>query len=249
VDCIVHFAGVLFAPWPERFLPRTNVLYVQNLVAAALAAGVRKFILISFPHVEGETTPEHPATGRLDGHPASVHAQTRLAAERHLFAACENRAMTPVVLRAGMIYGRGVLMMEAARWLAVRRMLAVWRAPTRIHLIALPDFLTCCQAAVERETSGIYNLGDDQPTTLQAFLDAVTACWGCRRPWRAPQWTFYAAAACCEAVAAALRTASPLTRDFIRIGMASYTSDTSRMKKELLAALAFPTLESGLVLL
>src|SRR5712692_5737833 len=60
VDSIVHFAGLLFAPKPEKFLPRTNVQYVRNLAAAALQAGVLKFILISFPHVEGESTPEKP---------------------------------------------------------------------------------------------------------------------------------------------------------------------------------------------
>lgn len=249
-DCIVHFAGVLFAPRPERFLPTTNVAYVRNLVGAALAAGVRRFILISFPHVEGESSPAHPATGRLDGRPTSVHAQTRLAAERHLLEACHGAQMTPVVLRAGMIYGRGVLMIDAARWLAQRRLLAVWRRPTWIHLIALPDFLECVRATIERETAaGIYNLGDDRPLLLQEFLDTVTAHWRCRRPWRAPRWAFFTAAACCEAVAAVLRTASPLTRDFIRIGMASYTSDTSRMKRELLPRLAFPTLETGLPLL
>jgi len=249
-DCIVHFAGVLFAPRPERFLLTTNVTYVENLTSAALAAGVRRFILISFPHVEGESSPEHPATGRLTGQPSSVHARTRLAAERHLFAACEGREMTPVSLRAGMIYGKGVLMIEAARWLARRRMLAVWKTPTWIHLIALPDFLSCVKAAIEGETlSGVYNLGDDRPLTLQEFLDAAATHWGMRRPWRGPRWSFYAAAWCCEAFGAIFGTASPLTRDFIRIGMASYTSDTSRMKRELLPALAFPALEAGLALL
>src|SRR5438552_13582057 len=70
VDCIVHFAGVLFAPRPEKFLPRTNVGYVENLLAAARAAGVHKFVLVSFPHVEGESSPERPATARLNGAPA-----------------------------------------------------------------------------------------------------------------------------------------------------------------------------------
>jgi hypothetical protein len=40
VDRIVHLAGVLFAPHPEVFLPRTNTGYVRNLVAAAQGAGV-----------------------------------------------------------------------------------------------------------------------------------------------------------------------------------------------------------------
>src|ERR1044071_1807194 len=37
VNCIVHLAGVLFAPRPEKFLPITNVTYVQNLASAAVS--------------------------------------------------------------------------------------------------------------------------------------------------------------------------------------------------------------------
>jgi len=249
-DCIVHFAGLLFAPRPEKFLSRTNLGYVQNLVAIALQAHVRKFILISFPHVEGETTPDHPARGRMDGHPTSVHAQTRLAAERHLFEACEGKDMVPVSLRAGMIYGRGVLMIEAARWLMRHHLMAVWKRPTWNHLLALPDFLSCVQRAIEREhVRGIYNCADDNPITLQEFLDTVAAHWGFGRPLRFPPWSFYAAAWCSEAFATLFGTASPLTRDFIRIGMASSVADNSRMKMELLPALSFPTLKTGLSLL
>lgn len=249
-DCLVHFAGVLFAPRPEKFLPRTNTRYVENLVAAALAAGVRKFILISFPHVEGESFPDRPATGRLDGQPESVHARTRLAAEKCLFAACEGTSMVPVVLRPGMIYARGVLMIEAARWLLRRRLLGVWRTPTWEHLLALPDFLTGVRAAIERpDFSGVCNLADDQPLTLQEFLDTIATHWGYPKPWRAPRWSFYAAAAGCEAFGSIFGTAAPLTRDFIRIGMASSVADTTRMKRELLPRLAYPTLQDGLKLL
>ncbi len=250
VDCIVHFAGVLFAPRPEKFLPTTNVTYVRNLVTAALAAGVRKFILISFPHVEGETFPDRPATDRLDGQPESVHAWTRLAAEKHLLTACANKPMRPIVLRAGMVYGRGVLMIEATRWLMKRSLLAVWREPTWEHLLALPDFLTVVRVAAEgRHITGIYNVADDQPVTLQDFLDTLADHWGYRRPWRCPRWSCYAAAACCEVWATVFRCRSPLTRDFIKIGMGSSVADTSRMKRELLPRLAFPTLRDGLGLL
>lgn len=129
-DCIVHFAGVLFRPRPERFLPVTNVEYVKNLVDVAATTGVRKFILVSFPHVEGITTPENPATGRLDGNPKSVHAKTRLAAEKYMFETCELTKINAVALRPGMIYGSNVLMIEAARWLLKRRLLGIWYKPT-----------------------------------------------------------------------------------------------------------------------
>ena len=250
VDAIIHFAGVLFAPRPEKFLPTTNVTYVENLVAAALTAKVGKIILVSFPHVEGESTPENPARGALSGRPTSVHARTRLAAEKHLFAACEGTATAPIALRPGMIYGRGVLMIEAARRLMRRRFMAVWRRPTWIHLLALPDFLRCVVAALQKpEASGIYNLGDDGPLTIQEFLDALARHWGYATPWRLPRWTFYAAAAAVEMYAAVFNTAAPLTRDFVRIGMASYYGDTARTKAELLPSLAYPTLREGLPLL
>jgi len=250
-DCIVHFAGLLFAPRPERFLPETNLAYVRHLTAAAVEAGVGRLILISFPHVEGESTPEAPARGLPHGRPpTSVHARTRLAAEHHLFAVCAGRSMVPVALRAGMIYGQGILMIEAARWLLRRRLLGVWRRPTWIHLLARPDFLAATAAAIDGPAvSGIYNLGDDLPLTLQEFLDAAAAHWGYRRPWRAPAWAFSAAGAVCEMAATVLRTPSPLTRDFIRIGMASYAMDTTRMKRDLLPVLAYPSLRDGLSLL
>jgi nucleoside-diphosphate-sugar epimerase len=250
VDCIVHFAGRLFAPRPHTFLPKTNVEYVRNLVAAALAARVRKFILISFPHVEGESSPEKPATGALTGTPTSVHAQTRLAAERHLFRACAGHSMVPVTLRPGMIYGRGVRMIEAGRWLLRYHLLGVWRRPTWIHLLALPDFLRCVTAAIDDEhVSGIYTLGDDHPMTLQECADTLAAHWRYWKPWRASERFFYEAAWLCEMFALVFRTASPLTRDFIRIGMASYACDTSRMKRELLPTLSFPSLREGLSIL
>ncbi len=250
VACIVHFAGVLFAPRPERFLPITNIDYVENLVEVGLEAGVGKFILISFPHVEGESTPEKPATGRMNGQPGSVHAQTRLAAEQLLFQRSEDTQMTPIALRAGMIYAKGVLMIEAARWLLARRLMGVWREPTWIHLLSLPDFLTCTTAAIEKDNiSGVYNLGDDEPTTLQEFLDAIAEQWDYAKPWRGPRWLFPLAGGLTEVGAAILNKPSPLTRDFIRIGMASYFSNTERMKAELLPELEYPNLQSGLSLL
>src|SRR5262245_37708880 len=43
VECIIYLAGVLFQPHPERFLHRTNTLFVQHIVDAALSTGVKKF--------------------------------------------------------------------------------------------------------------------------------------------------------------------------------------------------------------
>ncbi|HKT68181.1 MAG TPA: NAD(P)-dependent oxidoreductase [Terriglobales bacterium] len=248
VDCVIHLAGVLFAPRPARFLPLTNIGYVRNMLAIARAAQVRKFVLASFPHVEGETTPEHPARGELQSTSSVIHFRTRLEAEKLVLQA--GNCLAPVVFRAGVVYGKGIKLVEGARWLLRRRLMAVWRKPTWVHLLALPDFLVALQAAVENErASGLYQVADDSPLTLQDFLDRLAAHCGYPPPWRLPGFMFFGAAWGCEAFALLFHTRVPLNRDIIRAGMTSSVADTSRMKLELLPRLAYPSLEQGLKLL
>ena len=246
-NVIVHFAGVLFAPRPERFLPVTNTQWFSNLVEAALKAKVGRVILISFPHVEGTTSVDQPATGRLDRQPISAHARTRLDEERLLFERAKETVTTPVVLRLGMVYGRGILMIDAARWLAKRRLLGVWRKPTLFQLISIADYLRATEAAILKPgIRGIYHVGDEEPVTLQQFLDEACRVWNCPRPFRTPLWTIYVAAGLCELFGAVTRRSSLLTRDFITIGRVSHWGDTRRARQELIAELTYPTLKDGL---
>lgn len=247
MDVIVHFAGVLFAPHPERFLPETNTRWFANLLDAAIPAGVQRVILISFPHVEGPTSFERPATGRLDREPISAHARTRLEEERLLFARTKGTATTPIVLRLGMVYGRGILMIEAARWLARRRVLAVWPEPTVYQLISEADAMRAIEAAIQKPgAEGIYHVGDEKPVTLQHFLDEACRVWRYPRPWRVPFWSVLAAASLCELFASLFHTKSPLTRDFVRLGRVSHWGDTRRAREELIPDLEYPTFEAGL---
>ena len=247
VDVVIHFAGRLFAPRPRTFLRETNTLWFANLVTAALQANVRRLILTSFPQVEGPTSVDQPATGRLDRQPISLHAETRLDEERLLFQRAAQSAMTPVVLRFGMVYGRGILMIEAARWLARRRLLCVWREPTLLQLLSTADFLTATEsAAVTPSVHGIYHVGDEQPVTIQHFLDAACRSWRYPTPIRVPYSFIYAGACVCECAAMIAGTPSPLTRDFVRLGRVPHWGDTRRARAELIPELIYPTLESGL---
>ena len=247
VQVVVHFAGRLFAPRPEQFLHETNTRWFSNLTDAAIDANVGRLILASFPQVEGPTSVKQPATGRLDGHPVSVHARTRLEEERLLFVRAEGSATVPVVLRFGMIYGRGILMVDAARWLARRRLLCVWKEPTLFQLLSAADFLRATEAALLRAgVRGIYHVGDEQPVTVQEFLDAACRVWGCAPPLRVPFPLISAAAWLCERGAAIAGTPSPLTSDFVRLGRVPHWGDTRRARDELIPQLTYPTLESGL---
>jgi nucleoside-diphosphate-sugar epimerase len=243
VDIIVHFAGVLFKSSPEKFLYETNVRYFKNLAEAAKKKNIRKVILISFPHVEGPTSRKDPATGRLDGNPVSVHAETRLEEEKHLFKEIDN----PISLRVGMVYGKGILMIDAAKWFAKRRILGVWKARTEIHLISKTDFCRAVVAAIRADSAiGIYHVGDEGKDTLQSFLDLACDLWGYRKPWRMPLWLIYLAANLFELISKVFGTKSPLTKDFIDIGRVSYYGDTSRFRTELLPVLKYRNIYEGI---
>ena len=81
-------------------------------------------------HVEGITTPEKPAKGILTGKPISAHATTRLEEEKLLFDYKETGNFEAVSLRLGMVYGRGILMIDAARWFSKYNLLGIWKEPT-----------------------------------------------------------------------------------------------------------------------
>jgi nucleoside-diphosphate-sugar epimerase len=246
-DIVVHFAGVLFAPRPDRFLPETNTRWFSNLLEASLRAGVGRVILTSFPQVEGPTSFEQPATGRPDRHPISVHARTRLEEERLLLERTRGTATTPIVLRLGMIYGRGILMIDAARWLARRHLLCVWREPTLLQLLSTADYLQAAEASIVKPgLDGIYHVGDEQPVTLQQFLDSACDAWGCRRPMRVPMSLVRLTAWICETSAMIAGTRAPLTRDFVRLGQVPHWGDTRRAREELVPRLRYPTLVDGL---
>lgn len=249
VDVVIHFAGVLFKAHPEKFLPKTNTLYFNNLLEVAVQQKIRRVILISFPHVEGESTPQNPAQGSLDGKPESAHALTRLEEEKLLFQHAQTHNIEAVSLRVGMVYGKGILMIDAAQWFARYHLLGVWRKPTQIHLISKIDFVDTCISAIKKPNiKGIYHIGDEGIQSLQIFLDTITTYKGKAKPWRMPVWMILLAARCFEFYSWLTGSKSPLTVDFVKIGMVSYYGDTSRMRQELLPTLKYKTFENGLEL-
>ncbi len=247
VDVVVHFAGVLFKANPEKFLPVTNTQYFNNLLEISVRQKVKRIILVSFPHVEGECTPEKPARGVLTGNPQSAHARTRLEEEKLLFEYAGKYKFEAVSLRVGMVYGKGILMIDAGQWFARHGLLGIWKKPTYIHLISKPDFVNATIAAIEKpDIQGIYHIGDEGIQTLQQFLDDITAYKGNHKPWRMSVWMIMTAARGFELFSRLFGTKSPLTVDFVRIGMVSYYGDTTRMREELLPELTYKNYREGI---
>ena len=153
-------------------------------------------------------------------------------------ALAQGTTMTPIIFRAGIVYGRDIKMIRAVRWMLRHRVMAIWKKPTWAHLLALPDFLAALQTVIESESAdGIYQ------------LDKLADYWQFARALRLPEWSFHSAGALCELVALMVRTAAPLNPDIVNAGMTSCVADTTRMKREVLSSLAYPTIDHGLSLL
>lgn len=56
-----------------------------------------------------------------------------------------------------MVHGKGILMVDAAHWLARHRLLAVWSEPTVMQMLAAGDDLRATEAAIVKpDVQGIY---------------------------------------------------------------------------------------------
>ena len=116
-----------------------------------------------------------------------------------------------------------------------------------MQLVSTIDYLNATRAAIFNPgIRGIYHVGDEQPVTLQRFLDQACRAWGYARPLRVPVWTVYAVASLCEWLAVIAGTPCLLTRDFVRIGRVPHWGDTRRAREELIPQLRYPTLTAGL---
>ena len=128
--------------------------------------------------------------------------------------------------------------------------LAIWRTPTWFHLLALSDFLNIVRIAIEAENpSGIDNLCDNQPLFVQDFLDQLAGHRNYSKPWQIATWIIYAAAGLCESFATVFHTATPLTRDIVRMGMTLVAANPNRMTNDLVRDVMYPTLAHGLAIL
>jgi nucleoside-diphosphate-sugar epimerase len=193
-DVVVHqltaLAGTKSLRNFDRAFAATNALRTvgtDNLLAAARACGVRRFIAASYtgwPYartggaVKTESDP-------LDSHPVAQQ-RVSLAAIKHLEDATLRAPLSGVVLRYGMFYGPGASdeMIAAIR----KRMLpivgdggGVW------SMLHIDDAAGAVVAALDGG-EGVYNIVDDDPAPTRELIPALAEIVGAKPPRHVPVW-------------------------------------------------------------
>lgn len=198
-DAIVHQLTSIPTEFnPRRFdeaFAQTNRLRTEgtdHLVAAATAAGVRRFVIQSFAawayarqgsRVKTEDDP-------LDDDPLPQVRRT-LDAIRHLEGAALAGPFDGLVLRYGWFYGPGSTLWRTgpiADAVRRRRFPIIGDGTGIWSFIHLADAAEATALAVERGEPGIYNVTDDEPAAVHEWLPVFASAIGAPPPRRVPTW-------------------------------------------------------------
>lgn len=199
-EVVVHqltdLAGFVDVRRFERGFVSTNRLRTDgtdHLLSAARAAGARRFVAQSFAGwtYARQGGPVKSEDDPLDPRPFRQQRAT-LDAIRHLEAAVTAAGdLEGVVLRYGGFYGPGTSLGAGGEHLeAVRRGrfpivgsgAGVW------SFVHIDDVARATLAAIEGRAVGVYNVVDDEPAPVSAWLPALAASMGAKPPRHVPAW-------------------------------------------------------------
>jgi 2-alkyl-3-oxoalkanoate reductase len=175
----------------DRWFALTNRLRTEgtsNLLAAATASGVKRFVAQSFTgwsnSREGSLikTEDDP----LDPSPVKEQTET-LAAIRFLERAVLEAPLEGIVVRYGGLYGPGSS--EALGGILRKRMFPViGDGAGYVSSTHIDDAAAGTLAALERGRRGVYNIVDDEPAPSAVFIPAVAEALGAPKPFHVPAW-------------------------------------------------------------
>jgi nucleoside-diphosphate-sugar epimerase len=194
-DAIIHemtaLSGTPDFKHFDRWFALTNRLRTEgteNLLAAATASGVKRFVAQSFTGWSNARVGSMIKTedDPLDANPVKAQTET-LAAITFLERAVLAAPLEGIVVRYGGLYGPGSS--ETLVGILDRRMFPViGDGAGVISSTHIDDAAGGTLAALERGRPGIYNIVDDQPAPAREFIPAIAEAVGAKPPLHVPAW-------------------------------------------------------------
>jgi nucleoside-diphosphate-sugar epimerase len=195
-EVVIHEMTALSGGFDLRRFDRTFAVTNQlrtagtdHLLAAAVAAGTRRFIAQSYtgwsnPRAGGPVkTEEDP----LDPSPTPAQRETLAAIgylERTVTSAGQ---LDGIALRYGSLYGPGAS--DALVDLIRKRKIPVIGSGAGIwSFLHVSDAASATVCALERGAPGVYNVADDEPASVAEWLPLLARSVGAKAPYRVPRW-------------------------------------------------------------
>ena len=161
----------------------------DHLLAAAAAAGVRRFIAQSYTGWNNvrDGGPVKTEADPFDPDPPAAQQQS-LAAMRHLERAVLDAApVEGIVLRYGSFYGPGASE-EFFDLIRKRKMPLVRGAAGIWSFVHIDDAAAATVAALKHGSRGVYNIVDDDPAPVAEWLPYLAEVLTAKPPIRVPVW-------------------------------------------------------------
>jgi nucleoside-diphosphate-sugar epimerase len=167
----------------DRFFATTNRLRsegIDHLLAAAEATGVSHVVAQGHASMNGIreggwVKTEEDALEILEGTKAINHLEDVVV------------KAGGAVLRYGGFYGPGAWD-EQLKLLRKRRFPLVGGGTGYVSWVHVDDAASATVLAVEQHATGVFNIVDDEPAPVSAWLPYLAECAGAKRPRRVPAW-------------------------------------------------------------
>ena len=176
-------------PWgPKAEYERANVLGLETLVRASLAAGVRRIVHVSSITVHGNDV--HGAVDEVGSlhRERNPYSRTKLAGEQLLMRMIHERQAPITIVRPGWIYGPGdrASFGRLAQRILDGRMVQVGRGDNHLPLIFVRDAARGVVLAgqASRAEGRTYLLVNDEQVTQREYLAAIARALGVPEPTR-----------------------------------------------------------------
>ena len=236
VERIFHIAAVYRqAKLPDSYYREVNVEGTRLLAEASLGEGGIPFLYCSTCGVHGEVEP--PADESSPYNPGDIYQQTKVEAERVVFALHRDRGLPVVVLRPVGIYGPGDRrFLKLFRGVAKKRFPMIGKGDVFYHLTHVEDVARGFIRAGDTPSAfgKAFILAGSEYTTVRELIALIAKKADVAPPrYRWPSMPLYAAAAICEDVCRPLGIEPPLYRRRLDFFLKHRAFKIDKAKKEL----------------
>ncbi len=178
-DAIVHCAA-LSSPWGKyEDFEKANVQVTQNLLEAAVANGVKRFVFISTPSIYFDYTDRLNITEQdaLPAHMVNAYAETKYQAEQQVLGA-NGPTLQTIALRPRAIIGAEdtVIFPRVIKAYQEKKLSILGNGNNLVDLTCVRNVIEAIVCALEAaaEATGIaYNITNDEPVKLWEQINYV----------------------------------------------------------------------------
>lgn len=191
IDTLVHLAALVQDGPDASLMTEVNVRLSADLLAAAIEAGVRRFVFFSSITAHGRTAAE-PVSPDTDFAPTDNYGRSKAAAERALNHINRDGDIELVVVRPPMIYGPGGKGSFAALFKLVRSgaPLPFGAARAERSFCSMENLVSATRAALDTpRPPSIFLPADPDDLSTRSLIEFMAEAGGCKASLvPAPPW-------------------------------------------------------------